>query len=85
MASLRQARVDRLLTIRELAHQAGVSPSTVYLVEAGRTRPSFRVIRLLAQALAVEPQSVDEFANVMGSLATPRPGESLAAPGPRGR
>ncbi|HLH25724.1 MAG TPA: helix-turn-helix transcriptional regulator [Chloroflexota bacterium] len=71
MASLRQTRTDRLLTIRELAQQAGVSPSTIYLVEAGRTRPSFRVIRLLAHALAVEPRSVEEFARVMGSEVGP--------------
>jgi len=61
MTAFRQLRVNRLLTIRELAQRAGVAPSTVYLIEAGRTRPSFRVIRQLAAALAVEPQAVDEF------------------------
>jgi transcriptional regulator with XRE-family HTH domain len=66
MASLRRLRVERLLTIRELAQRAGVAPSTVYLIEAGRTRPSFRVIRRLAVALGVEPQTVDEFREALG-------------------
>ena len=65
MASLRQTRVGRLLTIRELAEQAGVAPSTIYLLEAGRTRPSLRIIRQLAEALGVEPQEVDEFRQVI--------------------
>jgi transcriptional regulator with XRE-family HTH domain len=75
MASLRQTRIDRLLTMRELAQRAGVALSTVYLVEAGRTRPSFRVMRQLATALAVEPQAIDEFAQVLGTLPVPMPGE----------
>jgi transcriptional regulator with XRE-family HTH domain len=66
MPSLRQTRVARLLTIRELAQRAGVAPSTVSLIEAGRTRPSLRVIRRLATALAVEPQAVDEFRQAIG-------------------
>ena len=46
MASLREVRTARLLSIRALAQQAGVAPSTVYLIEAGRTTPRFTVIRL---------------------------------------
>ena len=65
MASLRQVRVARLLSIRELAQRAGIAPSTVYLLEAGRSRPSLRVIRKLCSALAVEPEAVDEFREVV--------------------
>ena len=63
--SLRQVRIQRLLTIRELACQADVAVSTIYLIEAGRTRPLFRVIRQIAAALNVEPNHVDEFRQVM--------------------
>jgi transcriptional regulator with XRE-family HTH domain len=65
MPSLRQIRIARLLTIRELAQRAGVAPSTVYLLEAGRSRPSLRVIRRLSAALEVAPETVDEFHEVV--------------------
>src|SRR5262245_35053318 len=39
MPTLRELRADRLLTIRELAQQAGVAPSSIYLIEAGRGTP----------------------------------------------
>jgi transcriptional regulator with XRE-family HTH domain len=65
MPSLRQIRMARLLTIRELAQRAEVAPSTVYLLEAGRSRPTFRVIRKLSTALAVAPETIDEFCEVV--------------------
>jgi transcriptional regulator with XRE-family HTH domain len=65
MPSLRQIRMARLLTIRELAQRAEVAPSTVYLLEAGRSRPTFRVIRQLSTALAVAPETIDEFSDVV--------------------
>jgi transcriptional regulator with XRE-family HTH domain len=58
---LRDLRLDRLLTVRELAQQAGVAPGTVYLTEIGRSCPGFRVIRRLATVLTVEPWEVEEF------------------------
>jgi len=60
---------------RGFYRRAGVAPSTVYPIEAGRTRPSFRVVRQLAAALAVEPPTVAEFARVIGTLPVPLPGE----------
>jgi transcriptional regulator with XRE-family HTH domain len=68
MTSLRQVRAHRLLTIRELASRAGVAPGTVYSIEAGRSKPLLRVIRLLAAALDVDPNEVDEFREAMDSL-----------------
>jgi hypothetical protein len=35
MPTLRELRADCLLTIRELAQQAGVAPSSIFLIEAG--------------------------------------------------
>jgi transcriptional regulator with XRE-family HTH domain len=51
--------------MRELAALAGVAPSTIYSIEAGRTKPLLRVIRQLAAALDVEPSTVDEFRRTM--------------------
>jgi len=61
MTSLREARAKRLLSIRELARQASVAPSTIYLIESGRTVPSLRVVRALVAVLSVAPEEVDEF------------------------
>ena len=62
VVTLKEARAARLLTMRELAEQAGVAPSTVYLIEHGRTVPQFSVIRRLADALEVKPAEIEEFA-----------------------
>lgn len=61
MVSLRELRAERLLSIRELARQASVAPSTIFLIEAGRTVPRQRVARQIAMVLEVEPMAVDEF------------------------
>ena len=62
MASLAALRRRALLSQRDLARRAGVAPSSVYLIEHGRTRPRGTVIRKLAMALGVsDPMQVDEF------------------------
>ena len=61
MTALRVVRASRFLTMRELAQQVGVAPSTIYLTETGRTTPRLSVVRRLAAALGVEPHEVDEF------------------------
>lgn len=60
MVSLREIRAERLLSIRELARQASIAPSTIFLIEAGRTVPSQRVARQIAHVLGVDPMTVDE-------------------------
>ncbi len=59
--ALREVRAEHLLSIRELARVAGVAPSTIYLIEAGRTTPHLWVIRKIAGALGVEPLTIAEF------------------------
>jgi transcriptional regulator with XRE-family HTH domain len=55
-------RKRHLLSQRDLAHQAGVALSTVYLLEAGKTeRTTFKVMRAVSAALGVEPNSIAEF------------------------
>jgi len=60
MVSLRELRAERLLSIRELARRASVAPSTIYLIETGRTIPRQRVARQVARVLRVDPMEVDE-------------------------
>jgi transcriptional regulator with XRE-family HTH domain len=69
---LREVRADRLLTIRELARRAAVAPSTIYLIETGRTTPRLRMVQRLATALEVEPQAVDEFRQAIEAAKEPR-------------
>lgn len=62
MATLREARASKLLSIRDLAARAGVSPRTVVQIEAGRLTPRFVTMRKLAAALEIKPAAIDEFA-----------------------
>ena len=62
MVTLKQARAEKLLTVRGLAERAGVTPQTVHLAETGRSRPTFRVIRAISAALEVDPRQIEEFA-----------------------
>jgi DNA-binding XRE family transcriptional regulator len=73
VASLREVRAERLLSIRELAQQAGVAPTTVYLIEVGRTTPRFGVIRRLTAALGVEAAAIAEFRQAIEAAQEPRP------------
>jgi DNA-binding XRE family transcriptional regulator len=42
---LREARTQKLMSVRRLARAASVAPATLYHMEHGRTTPSFRAIR----------------------------------------
>ena len=77
MPSLREVRADQLLSIRELAQQAGVSPSTIYLIEIGRSIPRLSVVQRLATVLGVEPQAVDEFRQAIEAAKERKPRRSL--------
>jgi transcriptional regulator with XRE-family HTH domain len=78
MTTLREIRATHLLSIRELAARAHVAPSTIYLIESGRSSPRPAVILRLATALAVEPTAVDEFRQAIQAAQRPY------APPPRG-
>ena len=52
---LKQLREAQFLSHRDLAREAGVSPTTVLNLEAGRVEAQRRTIRKLAQALEVDP------------------------------
>jgi transcriptional regulator with XRE-family HTH domain len=73
VTTLAALRRQRAWSQRELAKQAGVSPSVIVQLEAGRTRyPKYKVIRALAAALGVEPRDVDEFRQMVSGAPEPR-------------
>lgn len=59
---LRELRLSRFLSIRELAARASVAPRTIVEAESGRRIPYFATARKIADALGVEPGEIDEFA-----------------------
>ena len=61
MPTLRELRLGRLWSQRELARRAGVAEWTVVAAEAGRRVPRLVTMRKLAEALAVEWHVIDEF------------------------
>ena len=62
MRTLREWRLDRLLSIRELARRSGVTAKTIVDLEYGRRRPHYETMRQLCAALDVAPGEVTEFA-----------------------
>lgn len=61
LTSLNIVRRRQLHSRESLAKAAGVSESTIYLIEKGKTRPRLGVMRKLAAALGIDPMEVDEF------------------------
>jgi transcriptional regulator with XRE-family HTH domain len=53
--NLRHLRLARFLSQAELARRAGLHTLTISRLEAGRTKPSTRTVRALAEALCVTP------------------------------
>lgn len=62
MMTLREARLRRLWSIRELAKRSGVATATIVAIEAGRHSPRLVTMRKLAGALGVDPSEIAEFA-----------------------
>jgi transcriptional regulator with XRE-family HTH domain len=52
---LRELRRERALALRELGELSGVSLNTIWRIEAGRQGAHPRTIRMLAEALGVDP------------------------------
>ena len=55
LVGLRELRLERVLSQRELAERAKVSPKTVLDIETGKIRPHPATLRKLAVALGVDP------------------------------
>jgi transcriptional regulator with XRE-family HTH domain len=71
MASLRTIRRNQLLSQRDLARKANVTPSTIYLIESGKTRPRLKVMRQICEALEVDPREVEEFRETLDTEPQP--------------
>ena len=61
MPTLRELRLRRLWSQRELARRAGVAEWTVIAAESGRRVPRLLTVRKIAEALGVDWAEVDEF------------------------
>jgi DNA-binding Xre family transcriptional regulator len=71
-APLRNLRHDRAMSIRELAERSGISASTIYRIEQGKTEPRPFVIYALSGALNCSYWEVSEFRDIMASISLPR-------------
>ena len=69
MTTLREARLQSLLSMRQLARKAGISPTTIYLLENGQRSPQLLTIYKLSRALGVAPEEIAEFRNAMNPQA----------------
>ena len=58
VAKLKELRQRRVLTLRELEEESGVSYNTIWRLENGYTEARPSTIRKLAQALGVEPREL---------------------------
>ena len=76
MASLRQLRAKRLLTVRALAAAAQVATQSIVSIEGGAVVPQFGTMKRIAAALDVPVADVDEFKAAIEARAM---GKGLAA------
>ncbi|MFT4037631.1 MAG: helix-turn-helix transcriptional regulator [Thermomicrobiales bacterium] len=75
VAPLRDVRLGRAVSQRDLAKKAGVAPKTIVDLELGRNEPRLRTMRLIAQALGVEVSEIDEFQQALEKKSR-RPGSN---------
>lgn len=61
MVSLKAKRQELLLSVRDLAKAADVSPQTIVSIEARRLSPRPQTMRQIAKALDTDPREIDEF------------------------
>ena len=58
MEKLKELRVERALSLRELAAESGLSHNTIWQLERGKGGAHPRTVRLLAKALDVAPREL---------------------------
>ncbi len=65
MKPLREWRIERVMSIRQLAETSGVTAKTIVDIEHGRRQAHYATIRGLADALGVSAGDVEEFAHTL--------------------
>jgi transcriptional regulator with XRE-family HTH domain len=78
MTTLRMARLQALLSIRQLARKAGISPTTISLLETGQRTPQLLTVYKLSRALGVDPEEIAEFRHAMDRQTTTNQAEEEA-------
>jgi transcriptional regulator with XRE-family HTH domain len=73
MPSLREARLQALLSIRQLARRAGLAPTTIYLLETHQRTPQLLTVYKLSRALDVDPEEIEEFRAAFDVLPDAKP------------
>jgi transcriptional regulator with XRE-family HTH domain len=73
---LREARKRTRLSIRALADRADVSTATVFLVEDGQRVPQLGTVYKLANALGVDPHTIEEFEKPLADVEKPKQQET---------
>ncbi len=58
MIKLKQLREARNMTQEELAAKAGITAATISRAESGKCKPHKSILRLIAQALKVNPKEL---------------------------
>ena len=58
MERLKELRRERVLSLRELEENSGVSYNTIWRLEDGRQEAHPRMLRKLAKALGVDPSEL---------------------------
>ena len=74
MPTLRELRLARLWSQRELARRAGVAEGTIINIETGRHPPRLLTMRRIADALGVDWREVDEFRAAAAEARQGKPG-----------
>lgn len=59
MKTLKELRLDRLITQTELAKLSNLSRAYISQIEKGQQKPSELTIRKLAKALDVKPEEIE--------------------------
>jgi transcriptional regulator with XRE-family HTH domain len=66
MKTLREWRLDRLMSVGELARRSGITKKTLIDLEYGRrSNAHYDTIRQVSAALDVQPAEITEFASVL--------------------
>ena len=69
---MREARMKRGMSIRELSRRSGISPSTIYRIEQAKTGPRPHVARAISTVFGCSPWEITEFREVMAATSLPR-------------